>query len=103
MSFFGIQVGLLQVTVQNADAKIYYCILSASRIESIENMDFKDTLTPIYTESTGLSPTVDQDFVDSTPTSSPQGIIHRYYALLLSASFDILTLAFILLELRTHE
>jgi hypothetical protein len=48
MGLFGIQVGLLQIALQNTDAKIYYSNLTATGIESIENMDFIDTLTPIY-------------------------------------------------------
>jgi len=48
MGFFGIQVGLLQLTLQNTGAKIYYSNLTATRMEGIENIENMDVLFPIY-------------------------------------------------------
>jgi hypothetical protein len=45
MSFFGIQI---QVAQQNADAEIYYCNFTATRMEGIENIENIDISTTIY-------------------------------------------------------
>jgi hypothetical protein len=48
MSFFGIQIGLLQIALQNADTQIYYCNLTATRIEDVDNMANIDIIIPTY-------------------------------------------------------
>jgi len=45
MSFFGIQVGLLQVSLQDTNVKNYYCNLTATRMEVMENIGIMDILT----------------------------------------------------------
>jgi hypothetical protein len=48
MSFFGIQVGLLQIALnKNPIIIISYCNFTATRIESIETVEEIDIFTPI--------------------------------------------------------
>jgi hypothetical protein len=40
--FFGVQVYLLQTTLQKADANDYYSNLTASRMEGVENVEIME-------------------------------------------------------------
>jgi|GEM_PF-1394912 hypothetical protein len=49
MSFFGIQVSLLQITLNKiANIIIYYCNFTATRKDCVEKMNNIHTLTHIY-------------------------------------------------------
>jgi hypothetical protein len=46
MSFFGVSAGSFQVTLQDAYTKSYYCNLTATRKDRVENVDTKHKLPP---------------------------------------------------------